>query len=401
MKKWDLPAEWEWRELGDGTFAEIIMGQSPPSDTYNNNGDGLPFFQGKIEFGRIHPTAVKWCTVPTKIAVKGDVLISVRAPVGPTNLANEKCCIGRGLAAIRPTQKLDSKFLLYALRVRENEISTLGKGATFGGIGKGELLKIPIPIPCPNNPEHSLAEQKRIAAELDEIFDELKEIRDIHQEIKGDINKILKATIDDTFSEYSKNAQTKTVSQIARSVTDGVHQAPPKSDSGVPFIFISNIIKGHIDFANSKWVTQSFYDNLGVTRKPQKGDVLYSAVGSYGVPCLVETEEPFCFQRHIAIIKPDNNEILSKYLVWALSSSQVYNQATNTATGSAQLTVTLKALRELSFPLVKKEEQETIIKYLDDVQAEVDEMKAINASDKKFFDEFEQSVLTMAFRGEL
>jgi len=81
--------------------AEIIMGQSPPGDTYNETGDGLPFFQGKAEFGETCPTVKKWCNAPKKIAEAGDILMSVRAPVGPTNLASERCCIGRGLAAIR------------------------------------------------------------------------------------------------------------------------------------------------------------------------------------------------------------------------------------------------------------------------------------------------------------
>jgi hypothetical protein len=84
-----------------GEVAEIFMGQSPPGSTYNNRGNGLPFFQGKAQFGEVFPVPDKWCSEPLRIAHKGDILVSVRAPVGPTNLAVEKCCIGRGLAAIR------------------------------------------------------------------------------------------------------------------------------------------------------------------------------------------------------------------------------------------------------------------------------------------------------------
>ena len=77
----DLPNGWVWTILEE--ISEIILGQSPPSATYNTNGEGLPFYQGKLEFGKLYPTPRKWCTAPKKIVEKGDVFISIRAPVGP------------------------------------------------------------------------------------------------------------------------------------------------------------------------------------------------------------------------------------------------------------------------------------------------------------------------------
>ena len=87
-----LPSGWKRARLDEA--CEVILGQSPPGNTYNFDGEGLPFFQGKAEFGDYYPTAVKWCSAPTKIAEGEDVLISVRAPVGPTNLCPTKACIG-------------------------------------------------------------------------------------------------------------------------------------------------------------------------------------------------------------------------------------------------------------------------------------------------------------------
>lgn len=110
----ELPKGWVWTQLGEIT--EIILGQSPPSATYNENGIGLPFYQGKLEFGNIYPSPKKWCSAPKKIAEEGDVLISVRAPVGPTNICPEKSCIGRGLAAIRGLGGIKSYFILYLMR---------------------------------------------------------------------------------------------------------------------------------------------------------------------------------------------------------------------------------------------------------------------------------------------
>src|SRR5437764_10633799 len=110
-----LPASWSFGALDE--CCDVVLGQSPPGDTYNEEGRGLPFFQGKAEFGELFPVVKKWCTAPTKIAAKNDILISVRAPVGPTNLCPEEACIGRGLAALRPNGGIPSRYILYAILV--------------------------------------------------------------------------------------------------------------------------------------------------------------------------------------------------------------------------------------------------------------------------------------------
>jgi len=159
-----LPEVWEATTLG--AIARIEMGQSPPSDTYNNSGHGLPFFQGKAEFGGWYPEIRKYCSVPKKVAPAGAILISVRAPVGPTNLAPEECCIGRGLAAIEPIQGVDTYFLLYFFRAIEPALSTEGTGSTFSAINGEHLRNLKIQVP-------PYQEQRRIVAKIEELFSEL------------------------------------------------------------------------------------------------------------------------------------------------------------------------------------------------------------------------------------
>ena len=154
-----LPDLWRWVRLGE--ICEIIAGQSPPSETYRKTPEGLQFFQGKADFGLRHPVARIWCVAPVKVAFPGDILISVRAPVGPTNVADIRCCIGRGLAAIRPREQADRDFILAALRFYEGELAELGRGSTFGAIKRENLESLEIPLP-------PLSEQKRIAAILNE-----------------------------------------------------------------------------------------------------------------------------------------------------------------------------------------------------------------------------------------
>ncbi len=156
-----LPLDWTWSTVGE--LMHVEMGQSPPSEHYNQSGDGLPFYQGKTDFGPRHPSPRYWCTQPRKLGLSGDILISVRAPVGPTNLTEKKCCIGRGLAALRPYAGVDTDFALISLRAFEPSIAAMGFGSTFVAINKRQLALFLFPLP-------PLAEQHCIVAKVDELM---------------------------------------------------------------------------------------------------------------------------------------------------------------------------------------------------------------------------------------
>lgn len=194
MERNDLPEGWEWKKLGDKKYFDIIMGQSPPSNTYNLNGVGLPFFQGKAEFGVLYPVVKKYCSIPNRIAVKDDVLISVRAPVGPTNLANQKCCIGRGLAAIRCKENVLPLFLLLALRNIESDIaaSVQDQGGGFTAIKREQLENVEIPIP-------PLPEQHRIVKRIKELTRRVEETRKLIKEAEAELSSFTPALLAKAF----------------------------------------------------------------------------------------------------------------------------------------------------------------------------------------------------------
>ncbi|MEX2242367.1 MAG: N-6 DNA methylase [Fimbriimonadaceae bacterium] len=131
-----------------GEVAEVIAGQSPPGESYNETGTGLPFYQGKVAFGPVFlGPPLRWTTEPQRVAEPGDILMSVRAPVGPVNVTNHRICIGRGLAAIRPDAgRLVPEFGFYVLRSIENQI-TGNLGAAFASINRADIEKIEIPLP--------------------------------------------------------------------------------------------------------------------------------------------------------------------------------------------------------------------------------------------------------------
>ena len=149
------------------------------------------------------------------------------------------------------------------------------------------------------------------------------------------------------------------------SISDGDHLPPPKSDSGVPFVTIANIdATNHIDFGNTMFVPYEYYNNLNDIRKAKFNDILYSVVGSFGKPVLIKENKPFAFQRHIAILRPNNGIVDSRFLYYVMLSRDFYMQADTVAIGAAQRTISLTALRNMEVELPSMEIQRRIANIL-------------------------------------
>ena len=137
----EISEGWEVKELGD--CFNLTMGQSPLGSTYNDSGEGLPFFQGRTDFGFRYPENRKFCTAPTRTAGPGDTLVSVRAPVGDINMAWEQCCIGRGVAAVRH-QSGSSSFTYYSVWAMQPELQQYEQtGTVFGAITRKQFEILP------------------------------------------------------------------------------------------------------------------------------------------------------------------------------------------------------------------------------------------------------------------
>jgi len=215
-------------------IADITMGQSPPGETYNTEGIGLPLFQGKAEFGEEHPTAVKWCSAPRRTAEPGDILLSVRAPVGPTNVAAQKCCIGRGLAAIRARDnKAMTRYLLYFFRKFEKEISERGVGSTFAAINKTDIEDLELPLP-------PLSEQERIV----KILDAADELRKLRQQADRRTADLIPAIFHDMFGDPATNPKgwlVTSLGSVCALVNGRAFKPSDWEKEGLPIIRIQNL----------------------------------------------------------------------------------------------------------------------------------------------------------------
>lgn len=322
-----------------GDICEVIAGQSPPSNTYNKYGEGLPFFQGKSDFGVRSPKVRTWCNKPVKIAKKGDILISVRAPVGPTNICDEECCIGRGLSAIRAGKKIGSAYLQYFLKKNEHVLTKMSRGSTFKAITQKDIKQLQVPLP-------TLEEQNRMV----HILDEADNLRQKRKESIRLLDDYIASKFEEMFGSLRlnpKNWNKYSLKDITSKITDGTHQSPEFVDSGIPFIFISNIVQNEIVLNTKKYISEQTYQELTKSTPIEKYDILYTTVGSYGHPTIVKTDKKFCFQRHIAHIKPDATKTNVYFLYGMLKTPYVKQQADERANGVAQKTLNLGELGKL------------------------------------------------------
>ena len=173
-----------------GDICQIAMGQSPSSDTYTMNKAGVPFFQGNADFGEENPIPRIWCNKPIKIANENDILISVRAPIGSINIANRKCCIGRGLAKITPNICVYLRYLIWFLRSRTKFLQDNGTGTTFKAINKKQLETLPISLPNVN-------EQMQIG----QVLDKLSSLINLKKKQYRVLDKLVKSQFIETFGD--------------------------------------------------------------------------------------------------------------------------------------------------------------------------------------------------------
>ncbi|MBQ9059208.1 MAG: restriction endonuclease subunit S [Atopobiaceae bacterium] len=256
-----------------------------------------------------------------------------------------------------------------------------------------------------------LHEQRRIAsriewlfAKLDDAEAELREVIDGSEQRQAAIlHKAFSGQLTEPWRrEHGISQETwteKTLGDVCSSIFDGDHMPPPKAANGIPFLVISNVNDGHLSFEDTRFVPEDYYNNLTATRKPEIGDVLYTLVGSYGIPVMVDDERPFCFQRHMALLKP--SDIEQKYLWYLLRSQRMFEKATAIATGTAQLTVPIKGLRNLEFNCPSSEERAEIIRQLDILLLKEEQALSTVRSVLEITTLTRQAILAKALRGEL
>lgn len=352
---------WEMKRLGD--ICEIIMGQSPTSDTYNEF-EGMPFFQGNADFGELFPRKRIYCTKPIKIARNEDILISVRAPIGALNFSDCDCCIGRGLAALRPKKdKSFGKFLYYLLLQNRKNLIDSGTGSTFKSIGKDLLNNLSTRIP-------NITIQKKIVQELDTLNATITKKKQQLEEL----DKLAQATFYEMFGDLKRNDKSWTfyfLKDVCSDIVDCPHSTPTKAQTPTiyPCIRTSELKKGQIVWKSMQYVTESEYNKRVARLKPRKGDIVYGREGSYGDAVCLPGGFNFCLGQRTMLFRP-NSKIIDIFLLYALLTDFVYNQAKIKNSGSTVGHVNVTDVKMFKIPLPPIEIQQKFVEYMNSIESQ-------------------------------
>ena len=388
---------WEVRKLGD--IAEVIAGQSPKGIYYNKERVGLPFYQGKKEFTDKYIGAPStWTTNVTREAYKDDILMSVRAPVGPVNFSTQTICIGRGLAVIRAGNILNKEFLFYFLIKHESEIEQ-SQGAVFNSINKKQIESITIPLP-------PLSEQHRIVSILDQSFAAIDQAISRTQRNLNNAKEIFESYLNRVFEEKGEDWEEKKLEGITSKIGSGATprggQANYKTE-GISMIRSMNIHDLKFEERNLAFIDDKQASNLNNVIL-QQYDVLINITGASIARCCVLPEEylPARVNQHVSIIRPLRN-IVDPYFLSHLLVSKAYKKklldiGNKGATRQAITKAEIEKFK-ISFPNLVK--QQLIVEKLESLQVETQRLEAIYRQKLKSLKELKKSMLEMAFRGEL
>lgn len=404
---YEVPENWCWTFVDK--VSTVITGGTPSKKNPEYYGGDFPFFKpADLDEGRHVFDASEYLTEEGKsvsriIPAKSTAVCCIGS-IGKCGYLEKEGTTNQQINSAIP--KFNAEYLFYFMNTDNfvNQLWAKSSATTIAIVNKAKMESCVFPLA-------PLAEQQRIVERIESIFAKLDEAKEKAQAVVDGFELRKSAILHKAFTgeltaqwrqEHGVGLDSwekRTLNSVCKSIYDGDHMPPPKSEDGVPFLVISNVNTGHLSYENTRFVPQDYYDALSDTRKPELGDVLYTLVGSYGIPVVVDDEKPFCFQRHMALLKPES---IDTYFLWyLLQTHEMYNKATEIATGTAQLTVPIKGLRALEFMCPDAYEQKQIVTMVSDILNK--EQKAKEAAEAVIdqIDTMKKSVLARAFRGEL
>jgi type I restriction enzyme S subunit len=335
-----------------GDIAELVMGQSPPSTSYNREGDGLPFFQGKVDFGRRTPRASLYCSAPAKVAQPGDILIAVRAPVGPVNVAVETCCIGRGLAAIRP-EEINRDFLYFQLRHLEPAIAALGTGSTFKAINRARLAAIEV------NPQGFDAQAQLEIAHVLNLCERALEVEERSTSVARELKEIVLTHIltgsgqeiaSTPIGEVPADWNIRPLRDYLLKAQYGL-SAKGSREGQYPLLRMTNQRGGAISLADLQYVDVS--DDALRAFRVERGDLLFNRTNSHelvGRTAIFDLDDDCVFASYLIRLRTDAEKLrphfLNYYLNWHDTQIRLKSIATRAVSQS-----NISAARLGAFPI--------------------------------------------------
>lgn len=343
-----------------GEIAEITMGQSPKSQYYNNTGDGIPFLQGNRTFGFKKPIFDTYTTHITKTAKAGDVIMSVRAPVGDLNITPEDICIGRGVCSLR-MKNGNQEFLYYMMKYYVNHLLKKESGTVFGSVNRHDIETLEIDIPEDENV------RKKIARYLSMIDEKIE----LNSSINNNLEQQALALFKQYFMDYApydgitpSEWRGVSLDDVCTKITDGSHYSPADSpDSPYPMYSVKDMETYGFNSSSCKHITKEDFAKMQKDDCiPLLNDILVAKDGSYLKEIFICSEQKDeAILSSIAIVRPNTQIVIPEILLYLLKQPSVRKDVgDNYVSGSALPRIVLKDFKKYRFMLPPIEEQQKI-----------------------------------------
>ncbi len=409
-----IPVHWEVKRLK--YVADLNMGQSPPSEEYNSDQIGTPFLQGNAEFGLHHPTPKIYCPTAKKYARPGDILLSVRAPVGAINIVDQGYGIGRGLCAIRSRiNQLERHYAKYLLEVVRTELHVVATGSTYDAVAVDDISNLICVVP-------PISEQTQIANLLDrktEQIDELIRVKErriellqeqrtalINQAVtKGlDPNVEMKPSGVEWIGEIPKYWEVKRIKYLASLISKGTTPTTIGREilyeGEIRFIKVENIVDNQIEFKPEHYIDEKTNQMLKRSQL-KENDVLFVIAGTIGKVSLIGPDHlPANTNQAISFIRPHENE-LPEFIYYWLQSDNIQKTVWLKAVQSAQPNLSMEDLGNLYVPYPSIAEQRQIVKYIADKTQTIVQLIQRAYKQIELFKEYRQSLISEAVTGKI
>lgn len=425
----DIPESWKWIRWGE--IVNVVSARRVHQSDWRSS--GIPFYRAR-EIARLAEDGYVDNELfisdelynefsSSGVPQPGDLMVTAVGTLGKTYIVQAQDRFyykDASVICLENFAKLDPAYLKLIMQseMMMSQVRGNSGGTTVATLTMVRMVEYMLPIP-------PLAEQKRIVAKIEELLpyidryeqawshledfnrrfpvDMQKSIlqmaiqgklveqrpeegtgEELYQQIQQEKQRLIKAgtikkekplpeiTEDEIPFDIPEGWKWVRLLDLCKSITDGDHQAPPQTNTGVPFLVISDVSSGDIDFSNTRHVPQEYFNTLAPERIPERGDMLFTVTGSYGIPVKVETDQSFCFQRHMALMKL---MLDWDYVYYLMLSPIVKSQCDSVATGTAQKTVGLKSLRSLIVPLPPLAEQKRIVAKLEEILPLYDRLK--------------------------
>ena len=387
---------WEYKKLGE--VCNIVGGGTPDTKKKEYWGGNIPWATvsdmncNVLKSTGYNITDRGLNESSSRIINKGEIIIATRVGLGKVCKLAIDTAINQDLKGIIPKENnILRDFIFYYFKHKSKHIVDNGIGATVKGVKIKFIEGLSFGFP-------PLSEQQSIVDYLDSAFAKIDAMKANAEKALNEAKALFQASLKKML-EPKDGWEEKKLKEVVISITDGDHQPPPKSPDGIPFITISNIDKksNKILFEDTFYVPQSYFSALKKDRIPNKGDVLYTVTGSFGIPVLVDFQKEFCFQRHIALIRPNMGLLSPPYLFYWILSSYAISQAEATATGAAQRTVSLNSIRNFTIHTPTLSEQQAIVTTLDSLKSKVDRLQENFDKISQECDALKQAILRQIF----